>query len=131
MRLQLAKKGSHKKLAIKLAEHSETGLVAVEGGVEKDANDIAAMINIIQVRIQTEERFYTRLAYCTMNWVLSSNENRVPCKIILNVTADRARALRLFVYILCILLNSEDRLMLAGAVNPPKYKFRTLGTELR
>ncbi|CAM9186530.1 unnamed protein product [Ascophyllum nodosum] len=45
----LAKKGSHKKLAIKLAEHSETGLVAVEGGVEKDANDIAAMINIIQL----------------------------------------------------------------------------------
>lgn len=34
---------------IKLAEHSGTGLVVVEGGVEKDANDIQTMINVIQV----------------------------------------------------------------------------------
>ncbi len=47
---QLAKKGSHTKLVIKLAEHSGTGLVVVEGGVEKDANDIKRMIEVIQVR---------------------------------------------------------------------------------
>lgn len=46
---QLAKKGSHTKLVIKLAEHSGTGLVVVEGGVEKEANDIKTMINVIQV----------------------------------------------------------------------------------
>lgn len=48
-RTQLAKKGSHTKLVIKLAEHSGTGLVVVEGGVEKDANDIKSMIDVIQV----------------------------------------------------------------------------------
>lgn len=48
-RKQLAKKGSHTKLVIKLAEHSGTGLVVVEGGVEKDANDIKTMIQVIQV----------------------------------------------------------------------------------
>lgn len=47
---QLAKKPSNKKLAIKLAEHSGTGLVVVEGGVEKDANTVAEMIETIQVR---------------------------------------------------------------------------------
>ncbi|CAM9709129.1 unnamed protein product [Pylaiella littoralis] len=45
----LAKKGSHTKLVIKLAEHSGTGLVVVEGGVERDANDIKTMIDVIQV----------------------------------------------------------------------------------
>lgn len=35
---------------IKLAEHSGTGLVVVEGGVEKDANDIKSMIQVIQVK---------------------------------------------------------------------------------
>lgn len=47
---QLAKKGSHTKLVIKLAEHSGTGLVVVEGGVERDANDIKTMIQVIQVQ---------------------------------------------------------------------------------
>lgn len=47
---QLAKKGSNTKLVIKLAEHSGTGLVVVEGGVEKDANDIQQMISTIQVQ---------------------------------------------------------------------------------
>ncbi|CAM9141926.1 unnamed protein product [Scytosiphon promiscuus] len=45
----LAKKGSHTKLVIKLAEHSGTGLVVVEGGVERDANDIESMIHVIQL----------------------------------------------------------------------------------
>lgn len=48
---QLAKKGSQTKLVIKLAEHSGTGLVVVEGGVEKDANSIKSMIEVIQVTI--------------------------------------------------------------------------------
>lgn len=53
--LQLAKKGSNTKLVIKLAEHSGTGLVVVEGGVEKDANDIQQMIATIQVtKINTQ-----------------------------------------------------------------------------
>lgn len=46
---KLAKKGSNTKLVIKLAEHSGTGLVVVEGGVEKDANGIKQLIDIIQV----------------------------------------------------------------------------------
>lgn len=46
---QLAKKGSTAKLVIKLAEHSGTGLVVVEGGVERDANDIQSMMKTIQV----------------------------------------------------------------------------------
>ncbi|CAM9809238.1 unnamed protein product [Ectocarpus fasciculatus] len=45
----LAKKGSHTKLVIKLAEHSGTGLVVVEGGVEREANDIKTMIDVIQL----------------------------------------------------------------------------------
>lgn len=47
---QLAKKGSNAKLVIKLAEHSGTGLVVVEGGAERDANTIKDMIEIIQVK---------------------------------------------------------------------------------
>lgn len=50
---QLAKKGNNTKLVIKLAEHSGTGLVVVEGGVERDANDIASMIATIQVSTTT------------------------------------------------------------------------------
>lgn len=50
---QLAKKGSNTKLVIKLAEHSGTGLVVVEGGVEKDANDIQKMIDTIQVQLES------------------------------------------------------------------------------
>lgn len=46
---QLCRKGTHAKLVIKLAEHSGTGLVVVEGGIEKDANSIEAMIETIQV----------------------------------------------------------------------------------
>lgn len=46
---QLCKKGSNLKLVIKLAEHSGTGLVVVEGGTEKDANTIKQMIDTIQV----------------------------------------------------------------------------------
>ena len=49
---QLAKKGSNTKLVIKLAEHSGTGLVVVEGGVEKDANGIQEMIDTIQVQLR-------------------------------------------------------------------------------
>lgn len=48
---KLAKKGSNTKLVIKLAEHSGTGLVVVEGGVEKDANSIQEMIDTIQVQL--------------------------------------------------------------------------------
>ncbi|CAN0542846.1 unnamed protein product, partial [Ectocarpus sp. 12 AP-2014] len=43
------KKGSHTKLVIKLAEHSGTGLVVVEGGIEREANDIKTMIDVIQL----------------------------------------------------------------------------------
>lgn len=46
---KLAKKGSKNKLVIKLAEHSGTGLVVVEGGTERNANGISEMINTIQV----------------------------------------------------------------------------------
>lgn len=46
---QLARKGKQAKLVIKLAEHSGTGLVVVEGGTERDANSIKEMIDTIQV----------------------------------------------------------------------------------
>ncbi|CAM9267757.1 unnamed protein product, partial [Choristocarpus tenellus] len=45
----LANRGGQQKLVIKLAEHSGTGLVVVEGGVEKEANSIKDMIDTIQM----------------------------------------------------------------------------------
>lgn len=45
---------------IKLAEHSGTGLVVVEGGVEKDTNDIKSMIDVIQVRKKSRSQCLER-----------------------------------------------------------------------
>jgi hypothetical protein len=45
--LQAKKGGEGTKLVIKLAEHSGTGLVVVEGGVESPANTVKDMVQVI------------------------------------------------------------------------------------